>query len=122
MQITTQHNSLNNSITIIATLFLAVLTGSVQAEESIGDLALLDNADKWQTNRLFEPTTFQREKETQGQIMIYDGLRDTTVKDALDTNFERIENMMFTRVVVTNQVGQPERDEEGNVITEDDGC
>jgi hypothetical protein len=122
MQTTTQHKSLNNSITIITTLFLAVLTGSVKATESIGDLALLDNADKWQVNRLFEPTTFQQEKETQGQIMIYDGLRDTTVKEALDTNFERIENMMFTRVVVTNQVGQPQRDEEGNVITEDDGC
>ena len=122
MQTTTQHNSLNNSISVITTLVLVLLTGSIQAEESIGDLALLDTADEWQVNRLFEPTAYQHKKESQGQIMIYDGLRDTTVKNALDTNFDRIENMMFTRVIITDESGQPELDVAGNVITEDDGC
>ena len=64
----------------------------------------------------------QRQKENQGQIMIYDGLHDTTVKQALDNNFERIENMMFTRVVITNEDGQPKTDEAGNQVVEDDGC
>lgn len=73
-------------------------------------------------NRLLEPTTHQRKKETQGQIMIYDGLRDNTVNYALDKNFDRIENMMFTRVVVTDGHGQPELDIAGNAVTEDDGC
>ena len=122
MQTTTQHNSTNNSFTIIATLFLVAFTGSVQANDDVGELALLDTADKWQTNRLFEPTTYQRKKESQGQIMIYDGLRDTTVKDALDGNFDRIENMMFTRVIVTDFNGQPQVDELGNTLVEDDGC
>ena len=122
MQSTTQHNPLNNSISIITLLFLVVLSGSIQAEESLTDRALLDTADKWQVNRLFEPTNYQRKKETQGKIVIYDGLRDTTVKNALDTNFNRIENMMFTRVIVTDENGQPEHDVAGNVIIEDDGC
>ena len=122
MQTTTLHNPLNNSISIITLLFLAALSGSIQAEESLGDLALLDAADKWQVNRLLEPTTYQRKKESQGQIMIYDGLRDTAVKNALDTNFDRIENMMFTRVIITDESGQPELDVAGNEITEDDGC
>jgi hypothetical protein len=122
MQTTTQHNPLNNSISIISTLFLVLLAGSIQAEESLSDLALLETADKWQTNRLFKPTDYQHKKESQGQIMIYDGLRDTTVKKAFDTNFNRIENMMFTRVIVTDESGQPELDVTGNVIIEDDGC
>jgi hypothetical protein len=122
MQTTTLHNLLNNSISIITLLFLVVLSGSIQAEESIGDLALLDAADKWQVNRLLEPTTYQRKKESQGQIMIYDNLRDTTVRNALDTNFDRIENMMFTRVIITDESGQPELDVAGNEMTEDDGC
>lgn len=122
MQTTTLHNLLNNSISITTLFFLAVLSGSIQAEESLGDIALLDTADKWQVNRLLEPTTYQRKKESQGQIMIYDGLRDTAVKNALDTNFDRIENMMFTRVIITDESGQPELDVAGNAITEDDGC
>ena len=122
MQTTTLHNPLNNSISIITLLFLAALSGSIQAEESLGDLALLDAADKWQVNRLLEPTTYQRKKESQGQIMIYDNLRDTTVRNALNTNFDRIENMMFTRVIITDESGQLELDVAGNEITEDDGC
>lgn len=122
MQTTTQHNRLNNSIALIAALFVVSFSGATHAVEPIADLALFEAADKWQMNRLFEPTTNQRKKETQGQIMIYDGLRDTTVNDALDKNFDRIENMMFTRVVVTDVQGQPELDVAGNAITEDDGC
>ena len=70
MQTTTLHNPLNNSISIITLLFLAALSAPIQAEESLGDLALLDTADKWQVNRLFEPTNHQRKKEFQGQIIL----------------------------------------------------
>lgn len=59
MQITKQHSRLNNSIAITATLFVMAISGLTQAEESLSNLALLDNADKWQMNHLFEPTTNQ---------------------------------------------------------------
>ena len=122
MQTTTQHSQLNNSILLIAALFVVSFSGATHAVEPIADIALFEAADKWQMNRLFEPTTLQRKKETQGEIMIYDGLRDSTIKKALDKNFERIENMMFTRVVVTDEHDQPKLDVAGNAITEDDGC
>lgn len=54
--------------------------------------------------------------------MIYDDIRDTTITKALNSYFVRIENMMFTRVVVTNVNGQPELDALGNIIVEDNGC
>ena len=122
MQTTTQHSRLNKSIAIISTLYMLSLSGMSQAEEAIGTIALLDAANKWQMARLFEPTQRERQLEEKGYIMIYDNLPDTTVDKALDNNFDRIENMMFTRVVVTDNNGQPELDEAGNTVTEDDGC
>lgn len=124
MQTSTTIRSLNLFITIIVTLNFATLSNAALAnDDNQVDLALLDSTDKWQMNRLFEPTENQKQKEVQnGQVMIYDGLRDTTVTKALDTNFDRIQNMMFTRVVVTKVSGLPETDEFGNVVLEDDGC
>jgi len=55
--------------------------------------------------------------------MIYDGLKDTQIRKAMDTQFDRIESMMFVRTVVTNEEGNVERDSEsGQVVVEDDGC
>lgn len=124
MQTSTTISSLNRLITLTATLYFATLSNTTLANDNTQDeLALLDSTDKWQVNRLFKPTENQKQKEVRnGQIMIYDGLRDTTVAKALNSNFDRIQNMMFTRVVVTKISGQPEVDEFGNAVVEDDGC
>lgn len=122
MQTTTQYNSLTKSSAIITTLFIILLTGNAQAEEAVGQLAALDANNKWQVARLFEPTQNERRLENNGYIMIYDNLPDITVDEALDNNFDRIENMMFTRVVVTDEDGLPALDESGNIVKEDDGC
>ena len=123
MQNTNNHNSLIKFITLITAVTAISFTNLATADEAENiELALLDSADKWQMNRLFEPTNKQAKKELNGQIMIYDGLRDTTVTKALDDNFDRIENMMFTRVVITDETGEPEVDELGNILVEDDGC
>lgn len=123
MQNTNNHNSLIKFVTLIATFTAMSLSNLAFADKAENiEIALLDNADKWQMNRLFEPTNKQAKKELNGQIMIYDGLRDTTVTKALDDNFDRIENMMFTRIVITDDFGQPEVDELGNILVEDDGC
>lgn len=107
---------------IVSVLFIMTISALAQAEESISQIALLDNVDKWQINRLFEPTSNQLKRETNGRIMIYEGLRDITITRALNKHFSRIENMMFTRVIVTNKSGKPKLDVAGNVSYEDDGC
>jgi fructose-bisphosphate aldolase class 1 len=122
MQTTTQYNSLAKYSAIITTLFVALLSGNTQAEEAVAQLAALEANNKWQVARLFEPTSSERNLEDKGYIMIYDNLPDTTVDKALDNNFDRIENMMFTRVVVTDEEGLPALDESGEIVKEDDGC
>lgn len=80
-------------------------------------------AHTWQMTRLFQPTQADLNREKQGRIMIYDGLTDKTVERALDEQFERVETMMFTSVVVTDDSGEPIRDTDtGDIITEEDGC
>lgn len=117
MKITKQ---LNHSI--VSVIFIMTISGITQAQEPTNKLALLDSVEKWQMNRLFEPTINQLKKETSGKIMIYEGLRDTVITKALNKHFNRIENMMFTKVIVTDKNGEPKLDIAGKVTYEDDGC
>lgn len=92
----------------------AGLVGLAQADELVAS---------WQMNRLFEPTQAELAAEARGRIIIYDGLTDKTVARALDEQFDRIGAMMFTRVVVTDEAGSPQRDRDsGEIVTENDGC
>jgi len=92
----------------------------VQADE-LDQVAMA--VEKWQYNRLFNPSPADRKAEKRGAIVIYDGLTDVTVNQALDQNFDRIQNMMFTRTVVTDENGEPKVDPAtGNIVREDDGC
>jgi len=107
-----------HSITIALTLGLT--GGPVTAKA--GELDLFKAVDKWQMNRLFKPTRAQRTYERKGDVVIYDGLTDIMVEKAINQNFDRIQNMMFTRVVLTGKDGKPRRSDDGELITADDGC
>jgi len=82
------------------------------------------SADSWQDKLLFSPTPAQLEmEESRDRIMIYEGLKDVQVAEAMDSQFDRIEHMMFTGTVVTDDQGEVLIDEEtGNAMVEDDGC
>ncbi len=92
----------------------------VQADE-LDQIAMA--MEQWQYNRLFNPSQADRKAEKNGDVIIYDGLTDVTVKQAIDENFDRMQNMMFTRTVVTDENGNPRIDPfTGEKVVEDDGC
>jgi hypothetical protein len=85
------------------------------------------NADSttrdWQERRLMQPSADELKWEQAGNIMIYDGLTDRQVSEAMDKHFNRIESMMFTGTIITDERGNPLQDPAtGELIAENDGC
>lgn len=102
-------------VIVAAALFLASITAQTRADDTI--------AIKWKTNMLYQPSADQLRREQQGHVFIYDGMKDKDVDRVMNTQFERLNRMMFTRVVVTNERGDPNLDPEtGEVEILDDGC
>jgi len=98
---------------------LPVLAGTAL----LAAMATAGAADAWQERLLFDPPQSQRDAEARGRIMIYDGLTDAQITQAMDEQFERIESMMFVRTIHTDKQGEVLRDEETGVVqAEDDGC
>jgi hypothetical protein len=98
---------------------LAILLYACQIQAAVGDSY---NGD-WQQQRLMHPTPSDLSREQAGHIMIYDGLTDRQVAAAMDSHFNRIQSMMFTSIVVTDETGSPQIDPEtGYVMLENDGC
>jgi hypothetical protein len=106
--------ALSGSLLIFVNTFFV----PVQADE-LDQVALA--MEQWQYNRLFSPSPADRKFEERGDVIIYDGLTDIEVNKALDEHFDRIQNMMFTRTVVTDENGNPKIDPvTGNKVVEDD--
>ena len=69
---------------------------------------------EWQLAMLQEPSPAQLKMEKRGRVFIYDQLHESNVELAMNTQFERIEHMMFVRTQQTTQDGETE--------IADDGC
>lgn len=82
--------------------FLVLSTTSVIAQDS------------YYHNTLFKPSDSIIKAESNGRIMIYDGLNNETVDKAMDEQFDRIDNMMFTRIHYSQDNGEE--------YVDDDGC
>jgi hypothetical protein len=77
----------------------------------------------WQISMLFNPNEHQLEVEDKGRVMIYDGLYSAEVNQAMEQQFDRIEHMMFTNTIMTDEAGKPLRNPKtGLVMVEEDGC
>jgi hypothetical protein len=77
----------------------------------------------WEVQRLMEPSSRELEKERKGSVYIYDRLTGREVDTALDTQFSRIENMMFVGTVKTDPRGEPLQEaKSGQYIQESGGC
>ena len=106
----TQTHIMRTAVVLASTIMLLCAARSVAASN-------------WQEQLLFNPPDSQLKLEQRGRIMIYDGLTDKQIAKVLDTQFDRIEAMMFVRTIITNEEGNAMLDSEtGLVIVEDDGC
>lgn len=77
----------------------------------------------WQVQRLMEPSPRDLEKEHKGYVYIYDGLTEQEVDTALDTQFARMQNMMFVGTVKTDTSGKPLQDAAtGRSVQESGSC
>ena len=89
-------------ITLMMRLFAGLIlsvscTGAIAADTQAGR-----SQNNWQMKMLYQPGQFQLAREARGHVNIYDGLTDAEVHKAMDVSFDRIENMMFTRVRVAD--------------------
>jgi hypothetical protein len=101
-----------------------IITALVIAAVMISHSATAAAADSWQEKMLFNPTPAQLDVEqSRDRIMIYHGLKDVQIAEAMEQQFDRIEHMMFTGTVVTDDEGQTVVDPDtGEALVEDDGC
>jgi hypothetical protein len=79
-------------------LHFALLSGLALGAVLAASVASADWQQDFQHNALFDPSDAQLQAESYGRIMIYDGLDDEVVEQALDQQFGRIENMMFIHI------------------------
>lgn len=80
-------------------------------------------ADLWQERMLFNPPSSQLDAEARGRIMIYDGMTDAQIANAMDSQFDRIESMMFVRTIHSDAQDEIMHDPaSGRVEVDDDGC
>jgi len=66
----------------------------------------------YQKNMLFNPGQPLLKAESRGRVTIYAGLDNSQVDRALDTQFGRIDNMMFIRTRHTLEDGTVEEDDD----------
>ena len=71
-------------------------------------------AGSFQQNVLLSPSNNILLAESEGRIMIYDGLKRETIDSAMDSQFNRIENMMFVRTSY--------RQDSGEFVVDEDDC
>lgn len=76
-----------------------------------------------QLKRLSEMAAHPEQSSNPYRILIVDGFRDVEVDAFLSSQFDNIQNVMFTSVIVTDKKGEPKRDKRtGRVLLEDDDC
>ena len=72
-----------------------------------------ENED-WQLAMLFDPSEAQLKVEERGRVFIYDGIKSTDVQRVMDSQFHRLDSMMFIRTKIVNNDGKAE--------SKDDDC
>ncbi|WP_457666513.1 hypothetical protein [Thiolapillus sp.] len=106
-------------------LFLMIVSLSAASLSGIATegVAAEDDSMDWQMQQIYHPGKGLLQREQRGLVTIYDGFTDVQVDHALDRNFPRMGNMMFTRIKTTDRNGKILRDAmTGEEMVEEDGC
>jgi hypothetical protein len=64
--------------------------------------------DDWQLAMLFDPSAAQLKVEERGRVFIYDGIKSTDVQRVMDSQFHRLDSMMFIRTQYVSLDGDVE--------------
>ena len=102
------------TLLMVSSLITALITATGAGAES--------DDRSWQLKKLFSPTSRDLAREAAGHVLIFDGLRDTDVEQAMQSEFERIGSTMFVRTRITDRSGALLQDKTGGYVTEDDDC
>ena len=100
-----KHCPLNKArLSACITFAVSTLTAQVMASST--------TATAYDENVLFNPSDATLQAEAKGRVTIYDGLEHSVVDHALDTQFGRMESMMFVRTRETLPDGDVEFDDD----------
>ena len=124
MKYSNQHNKYGKYQCVLSGLITAaMLVVPMLAQATPDEASVEQEISDFQLMLLFHPDREVLLGEKNGSVFIYDGIKDKQVDMAMDQQFDRIESMMFTRVVITDESGNALRDPStGEVLVQDDGC
>lgn len=119
---------MKNTVIVISFIIMGLISSNAAAIS--GELPSIGSSiqtsyqlSSWELKMIYQPSNHVLERERQGHVNIYDGFKSYQVEKILDDNFGRIENMMFTRVKMTDEYGEVMIDPEtGNEMVSEDGC
>jgi hypothetical protein len=98
-------NTLNK---IIGSTAFSILLGLGASQTLVAD----DSLDQFYRTVLLNPSKAIQVAEARGRVTIYDGLDNEVVDRAMDSQFDRIENMMFVGIRRTQPDGSVEQDDD----------
>ena len=99
---------------IIILLFFMIISPSYSKE--------MDLMYEFQLDQLLDPSEEQLQMESDGQVFIYDGLKESDIMLALDQQAHRMQSMMFINVIWTDESGKPIVDPYTGQVVADDDC
>ena len=108
-QTKTTHAAIRSSIKKTRLIAVLAITLGVQINQVLAANGVSDN---YYENVLINPSEAVLLAEARGRVTIYDGLEHRAVDQALDTQFKRIDNMMFVRTRETLPDGSEEIDDD----------
>jgi len=84
---------------------LRTIVVGIQIVTGFGGAAVASDDADYYWQMLFEPSDQQLQLENLGQVIVYNGIKSSDIDFAMDTYFDRIDNMMFVNTVLTNEEG-----------------